>query len=90
MVFKYSFWLFYFQELLKDESELVRRATEERWEIWGLKHGTGQIVEGLTDALKRDPRVEIVTNTPCQSVDLNSKSATVRLKRNISYSWCTI
>ena len=85
-MFKYSFWLFYFQELLKDESELVRRATEERWEIWGLKGGTGQIVEGLTDALKRDPRVEIVTNTPCQSVDLNSKSATVRLKRNISYS----
>ncbi|XP_022286614.2 protoporphyrinogen oxidase-like [Crassostrea virginica] len=66
------------KELLKDESELVRRATEERWEIWGLKHGTGQIVEGLTDALKSDPRVEIVTNSPCQSVDLNSKSAMLK------------
>jgi hypothetical protein len=68
---------FHNSELLKHDSELVRRATEEKWQIWNLRRGTGQLVDGLTEALLKDPRVEIKTDAPCHSMDLDSTSATV-------------
>ncbi|XP_048746743.2 protoporphyrinogen oxidase-like [Ostrea edulis] len=66
------------EELKKHDSELVRRATEEKWQIWNLRRGTGQLVEGLAEALLKDPRVEIKMDTPCQSMELDSTSATLR------------
>ncbi|XP_062622274.1 protoporphyrinogen oxidase-like [Saccostrea cucullata] len=70
------------EELKKHDCELVRRAAEEAWQIWNLRRGTGQLVEGLTDALLKDPRVEIKMDTPCQAMELDSTSATLRSKDN--------
>lgn len=68
------------KELLNADSELVQRAAKENWEIYGLRKGTGQIVDGLVEALKENRKVEILTNTPIDSMDLNSSLATLRSK----------
>lgn len=68
------------KELLNSDSELVRQAAKENWEIYGLRKGTGQIVDGLVKALEQNSKVEILTNTPIDSMDLNSSLATLRSK----------
>lgn len=68
------------KELLNSDSELVRQAAKENWEIYGLRKGTGQIVDGLVEALEQNSKVEILTNTPIDSMDLNSSLATLRSK----------
>lgn len=55
----------------------MRQAAKENWEIYGLRKGTGQIVDGLVEALEQNSKVEILTNTPIDSIDLNSSLATV-------------
>lgn len=68
------------KELLNSDSKLVRQAAKENWEIYGLRKGTGQIVDGLVEALEQNSKVEILTNTPIDSMDLNSSLATLRSK----------
>ena len=71
------------------DSELVKRAKKERWMIWSLERGIGQLAEALQEHLLKSGKVEIKTNTKCKSLSFQDGKATVsiiELRASLIYS----
>ncbi len=50
---------------------------KEKWDYWNMKSGVQQLTDEIVKSLKEDPRVTIVTNTPCTQLDFQDKKIVV-------------
>lgn len=58
-------------------SNLAIRRTNEQWASFSFKQGLQQLSDSLRDAVKQNPAVEIVMNSPCSSLSFSNGKASL-------------
>lgn len=48
-----------------EETPLMKRAKEEKWATWSLKHGLQQLSDAITSAIKANRKCEVRVRSPC-------------------------
>ncbi|XP_045184035.1 protoporphyrinogen oxidase-like [Mercenaria mercenaria] len=56
-------------------SNLVVRRTNEKWSTFSFKQGLQQLSDSLRDAVKQNPKVEVLMNSPCTQVNFSNGKA---------------
>ncbi|PVD18355.1 hypothetical protein C0Q70_20904 [Pomacea canaliculata] len=54
------------------QTTIEKRAKEERWASWSLRHGMQQITHAMTAAVSANPVCDVRISSPCQSLSLGS------------------
>lgn len=54
------------------ETTIEKRAKEERWASWSLRHGMQQMTHAMTAAVSANPVCDVRISSPCQSLSPGS------------------